>query len=74
MFMREAQSAGVGWHRRSIIAGKLWRVLQAKLKELEEGTLVSYTPKKLFTCCQRHMHAPQPRPRRLSWSSPPSPA
>ena len=53
--------------------GKLWRVLQAKLKELEEGTLVSYTPPKLFACCQRHMHAPQPRPRRLSWSSPPSP-
>eukprot|EP01045_Picozoa_sp_COSAG04_P012225 COSAG04_NODE_816_length_10084_cov_4.719179_1_plen_29_part_10 len=29
-----------------MIAGKLWRVLQAKLKELEEGTLVSYTPPK----------------------------
>eukprot|EP01045_Picozoa_sp_COSAG04_P019524 COSAG04_NODE_1904_length_5259_cov_176.869767_4_plen_27_part_01 len=27
-----------------MIAGKLRRVLQAKLKELEEGTLVSYTP------------------------------
>eukprot|EP01045_Picozoa_sp_COSAG04_P027377 COSAG04_NODE_3994_length_2368_cov_6.032556_4_plen_144_part_01 len=35
---------------------------------MDEGTLVSYTPPKLFTCCQRHMHAPQPRPRRLSWS------
>ena len=44
-----------------MIAGKLRRVLQAKLKELEEGTLVPYTPQKLFTCCQRHMHAPQPR-------------
>ena len=64
----------VPYHRQSMIAGKLRRVLQAKLKELEEGTLVSYTPPKLFTCCQRHMHAPQPRPRRLSWSSPPSPA
>ena len=31
--------------------GELWWVLQAKLRELEEDTLVSYTPPKLFTSC-----------------------
>eukprot|EP01045_Picozoa_sp_COSAG04_P019161 COSAG04_NODE_1835_length_5442_cov_19.996631_6_plen_95_part_01 len=36
--------AAAAAHRQSMIAGKLRRVLQAKLKELEEGTLVSYTP------------------------------
>ena len=72
--LRSSKARGIRGHSESLMLGKLWRVLQAKLKELEECTLVSYTPPKLFTCCQRHMHAPQPRPRRLSWSSPPSPA
>ena len=35
---------------------------------------MSYTPQKMFTCCQRHMHAPQPRPRRLPRPPWPSPA
>ena len=59
-------------HTGSIRVCKVPLALYGATFQLLEGTLVSYTPPKLFTCCQRHMHAPQPRPRRLPWSSPPS--
>ena len=62
-----------GIHSESLMLGKLPLALYGATFQLLEGTLVSYTPPKLFTCCQRHMHAPQPRPRRLPWSSSPSP-
>ncbi len=63
------------YHTGSIPPCKVPLALYGATFQLLEGTLVSYTPPKLFTCCQRHMHAPQPRPRRLPrppWPSPPA--